>query len=213
MTHKSNKVYPDVAFDDAMRKLQLSVAALVNNPAQNTAKSVGELADSITRSNQEMRLAISKSMPKIVFPSTTLYIPRLPVTHAAPKIELVGGSDLKVTGDILTTEPKKTATKKQFSLYFIKGDSVKYKRKTLKALSLETQHGRLLRMLLDAEGHFVSDEELLKTFNKDVVHDASHILRNLKDAFKVNNMLIIIERRKINKGYVLVDIQPYNLTD
>lgn len=202
---------PDsTALNDAIKRLQYDISELGQSSSLGLAKTISQMADSMAKSNQETLLAISRSMSQFKFPTTTIYFPN---TSGSPSADLVGGSDLKVTGIVNAKDKAAKSDKRQFSLYFIEGNSVKYKRRTLKALSLETQHGELLKLLVDAQGQYVSDEDLLGAFEKTEVREISYILRNLKAAFKNNNLHIIIERREKSKGYVLIDVQDYNLTD
>lgn len=162
---------------------------------------------------------LANNVPKIVFPSTTLYLTHLPQKHVpqSVEVELVGSSDLLATNVIASTKqtPKQKSERKKvaFGLYLIAGNSVERRRKKLKAFSLETQHGRLLKMFLEADGHFLTDDELLAAFDKLVIRDISYILRNLKNALLANELKIIIEDRKNPDGYTLVDIQECKLTD
>lgn len=198
------------SFDEVMRSLQRSIGAIVDSPALNIVNVIGQTVDDMMKSRQAMFLDIVGSMPKITLPSSILYLPSLPPvdTKVSSKIELVGGSNVTVEGTVTpSAKQKPQRQKKEFGLYFIAGNSVQFKRKTLKAFSLETQHGQLLKMFIEADGHYVSDKELLKAFKKIVIADMSHILRNLKNAFKANGLQPIIDRRPNSKGYVLVDIQ------
>lgn len=208
---KTSAAAPDPdPFYEVMANLQRSIGLIVDSPALSMGRTINQLVNDVVKMRQDTFGAILDNMPKIVLPSSILYLPKLPPvdTPAELKVELVGGSDLTATGTV-TTPGKQQALRqrKGFGLFFISGNSVQYRRKTLKALSLETQHGRLLKMFVDADGNFLSDQELLKTFNKLVIADISHIIRNLKNAFKANSLKVIIERRKNSKGYVLVDIQ------
>ncbi len=192
------------SFDQVLRNFQRSISLVVDSQALGNIKSISQVADDIAKNHQKLLLSISKSMPKFDFPSATLFLPTLQADEKQPAAKLIGGSDVQVTGHV---EPKQKQIKKQFSLYFIQGHSIKFKGKTLRAFSLETQHGLFLKMLLDAEDHFVSDEILLATFGKDHIHEISHIRRNLRNAFKENHLNIIIDRKKVSKGYLLIDIQ------
>jgi len=197
-------------FYEMMVNLQRSIASIVDSPALNMGLTISKMVDDVVKMRYNTIGVILDNMPKITLPSSILFLPQLPPsdTTPKPKVELVGGSDLTVTDIVaLPVKQKSRRQNKGFGLFFIVGNSVQYKRKTLKALSLETQHGQLLKMFVYAEGHFITDEKLLETFNKIIITDISHILRNLKNAFKYNNLKIIIERRKNSKGYVLVDIQ------
>lgn len=202
-------------FNKVIKGLQIDVAAIVNSPAMNLNKTITQLAEDMVKSRQEMLRSVVEDMPKIRFPSSILYLPHLTPTDTKTDVELVGGSDISATDTITEaktapteTEQKSKSHRPKFSLYFLEtSGSVKYKRKALKALSLDTQHGRLLKMFIEAEGHFVSDSELLKVFKKDFIREISYILRNLKNRFADNNLEIIIERRPKSNGYVLIDIQ------
>ncbi len=199
-------------FNKVITSLQIDVAAIVNSPAMNLNKTITQLAEDMVKSRQEMLRTIVEDMPKIRFPSSTLYFPHFPPSGTNSNVELVGGSDVTTTGtnaqEQSTTEQKSQRQRPKFSLYFLEtSGSVKYKRKTLKALSLDTQHGRLLKMFIDTEGHFVSDQILLTVFDKDVIYEIGYILRNLRNAFKTNGLKIIIEHRPKSSGYVLIDIQ------
>lgn len=197
-------------FYEVMADLRRSIGLIVDSPALNMGRAISQMVDEVVKMRYNAIGGILDNMPKITLPSSILFLPQLPPldTTSKPKVELVGGSDLTATG--VVTPPVKQKSQRQnkgFGLFFIIGNSVQYKHKTLKALSLETQHGQLLKMFVDADGHFITDKKLLEAFNKIVIYDISHILRNLKNAFKYNNLKIIIERRKNSKGYVLVDIQ------
>lgn len=186
----ANPLDPDW-FNKVIRSLQIDVAAIVNSPAMNLNRTITQLAEDMVKSRQEMLRTIVEDMPKIRFPSSTLYLPHLQPTDTNPDIELVGGSDVAEADPVTQEQPilerKSQNIRPKFSLYFVEASSsVKYKRKTLKALSLDTQHGRLLKMFIEAEGHFVSDEKLLEVFNKDIIYQIGYILRNLKNRFKDN---------------------------
>ena len=74
---------------------------------------------------------------------------------------------------------------------------------------MDSNHGRLLDLLLDGKDHFVADSTIYKKLEIYDYRDFGWILRNLKCAFNnSNNLLITIERRKTpEKGYILIDIQ------
>lgn len=198
-----------------MADLQRSIAMIVDSPALSMSRTITQLANEIVKSHQNMFSDMLINMPKITLPSSTLYLPHLPKTDTKRAIELVGGSDVLANEPVVeakapSTEviPHPKPSKSKFSLYFLdSSSSVKYKRKTLKALSLDTQHGRLLKMFIEAEGHFVSDSKLLTVFKKDVIYEIGYILRNLKNRFKDNGLEIIIEHRTKSNGYVLIDIK------
>jgi hypothetical protein len=221
----TNKTAPATAspepesFDEVMRSLQRSIALVVDSPALNMSRTVNQLVNDVANRHQEMFRILANNVPKIVFPSTTLYLTHLPQKHVpqSVEVELVGSSDLLATNVIASTKqtPKQKSERKKvaFGLYLIAGNSVERRRKKLKAFSLETQHGRLLKMFLEADGHFLTDDELLAAFDKLVIRDISYILRNLKNALLANELKIIIEDRKNPDGYTLVDIQECKLTD
>jgi hypothetical protein len=195
------------SFDEVMKSLQRSIALAIDSPAMNMSRVINQMVDDMVKNQRQILLSISE-LPKITLPSTTLYFPKLSNIDTTQDIELVGGYDV-VSDPVkeVSIKPTSKRQKKAFGLYFIAGNSVQHKRKTLRSFSLETQDGKLLKMFLDADGFFLSDEELLKAFKKMIIADISHILRNLKNAFSDNRLEIIIERRKNTKGYVLVDIQ------
>jgi hypothetical protein len=213
----TNKTTPSMAepesFDEVMRSLQRSVSLVLDSPALTMSRTITQLANDMVKTHQNTFADILKNMPKITMPSSTLYLPHLPSVDTKIDVELVGGSDVLVSdatskAKISQTERKTQHQRPKFSLYFLEASgSVKYKRKTLKALSLDTQHGRLLKMFIEAEGHFVPDGKLLAVFEKDVIYEVGYILRNLKKAFSANGLEIIIEHRPKSNGYVLIDIQ------
>jgi len=82
----------------------------------------------------------------------------------------------------------------------------RYKGKMLSKLSIDQLEGQLLALFLEAEGYFVTDFDINKIIPKSY-RDFSFILRDLKDAFKGNELKAIIERRKKNQGYVFINIE------
>jgi hypothetical protein len=197
------------SFDEIMRTVQKSIDAIVESPAFKVNMAIAKSVNETMKRNQAMFDSMIANMPKITLPSSTLYFPTLPPTNITPrpKNKLVSGLDLVDTGTMSTAKQKTQRVKKDFGLYFIAGYSVQFRRRTLKGFSLETQPGQLLTMLLEADGHFVSDAKLLRTFKKVIINDIGHIRRNLKNTLKNNGLQITIERRKKTKGYVLVDIK------
>lgn len=83
----------------------------------------------------------------------------------------------------------------------------KYKQKMLRNISIDQAEGRFLALLLQRDSRFAKDEEILKVLELDDNRGFGFILRNLKKAFTKNALKIIIDRRKRNKGYVLIDIE------
>jgi len=83
----------------------------------------------------------------------------------------------------------------------------RYKEKMLRSISLDQAEGRFLALLLQRDSRFARDEEILKVLELDDNRGFGFILRNLKKAFTKNALKIIIDRRKRNKGYVLIDIE------
>jgi len=151
---------------------------------------------------------------------------RLPALPGSPRIEIDSGwirEKTKRDAEVaelrrLMLEEYREKRKKQISPDTQHIDNLKllvptidggfrYKEKILRNLSIDQAEGRLLALFLQADTCFVEDEDALSVLELDGNRDYGFVIRNLKNAFKNNGLMAIIERRKRNLGYIFIDIE------
>lgn len=99
------------------------------------------------------------------------------------------------------------SVKSKMGLREIIPGSFQYKRKTLKKLSYRNNEGKLLSLFLKDSNLFVKDEDIYATLGIPENRNFSWILRDLKDKFKENNLLAMIERRWNPDGYIFISVE------
>jgi len=183
---------------------QVELARAMQEMRNNAIKS---LVEPMSRFSNELNKSFLKSLTFSTMPSFLQDYPFLGVTHTAS----VTGQEVeeRPTSEVpvLPIPDIRTRNKTSLGIMMIAGGSFKYRRKTLKNVSMDSNHGKLLALILTGKDHFVSDNTIYEKLPIYDGRDFGWILRNLKRAFRKNDLLITIERRKSPlKGYILIDI-------
>lgn len=172
------------------------------------AQRVAELSrPSIDRAIEVLRrtqIDIQPYLPKILEAVERMQ----PVILRTSSIYFVPSSTLAPTQtQSLPAEPSVPPTQRlKKNICLVAGNSFKYKNKTLRAVTLTSKPGKLLRLLLTSNEHFATDAAICRRLGIEDMRSFSYVLRDLKKFFQRNGLEIIIEDRKNPDGYILIDI-------
>ncbi len=93
------------------------------------------------------------------------------------------------------------------NIVLIAGNSFRYKRQPLRALTLSSKRGQLLWLFFQQPEYFVPDRLSMARFNLGSSDQVRYKVRDLKAAFLRNNLKIIIEKRRHPDGFLLFGIE------
>lgn len=105
----------------------------------------------------------------------------------------------------VTTKAFRNQTRARMGLKQISGGNFSYRRVTLKGLSLRNREGQLLKLMLENQDLFVSDEIIKNNFYTQDIIEESQIVKLLKNKFKQNGLKAVIKRQ--GDGYILISIE------
>lgn len=192
------------AFIDTMLENQTRIAELMQNPIADVQKVVAKMFQGVLIPSNIL------SPEDLVF-FTRESSPTLPT----PEINFDDEEEKEFRRLILEdyyqrhNKQQKTTSEEWDGVEYLKATidgGFKYKNKFLVNLSIDSKEGRLLLLFLQTETRFLVDDHVLKELNLPGNRDYGFVIRNLKKRFKKNGLEAIFERRKQNKGYVLIDI-------
>lgn len=97
------------------------------------------------------------------------------------------------------------SNKTRLGILMTKIGTFKYKRKALSKLSMKNAEGRILSLFMNAN-LFASDQDIKETINVKDSREFSWVIRNLKNKFKANNLILNLERIWDPDGYTIRSI-------
>lgn len=99
----------------------------------------------------------------------------------------------------------KTSNKARLGILMTPIGTFKYKRTTLRKISMKNSEGRLLAVFMNKE-LFASDEDIKEKLNLVDNRDFSWVIRNLKYKFRDNGLMLTLERIWNPDGYIIQNI-------
>ena len=132
----------------------------------------------------------------------------LPIALFQDTIKSFPNIDFAPTPRIFQSENKsKNITRAKMGLNMSPLGIFKYKRHILKKLSRKNSEGRLLALFFKNREPFASLEDIRKEFRFSDSVSLSWILRNLKNKFKENGLVLYTEKVWNPDGYIITEIK------